>query len=41
LFRGLLVASGLDDAIRLKLVVYIAFAAGLAVWLWLGLFGDL
>jgi YtcA family len=41
LFRGLLIASGLDDAIRLKLVVYIAFAAGLAVWLWLGLFGDL
>jgi hypothetical protein len=40
LFRGLVIASGLEEAIPLRLMVYTAFAAGLAVWTWLGLFGD-
>jgi YtcA family len=40
LFRVLAIASGLEDAIPLRLVVYTAFAVGMAVWLWLVLFGD-
>jgi YtcA family len=40
LFRGLVISSGFEDAIPFKLLVYTAFAAGLAVWMWLGLFGD-
>ena len=40
IFRGLAIATGLEDAMPLRLVVYTAFAAGLAVWSWLGLFGD-
>jgi hypothetical protein len=37
--RGLVIASGIEEAIPFKLLVYIAFAAGVAVWLWMALFG--
>jgi hypothetical protein len=40
LFRSLVIASGLEDAIPLRLLVYTAFAVGFAVWMWLFLFGD-
>ncbi|MGI4764683.1 MAG: YtcA family lipoprotein [Janthinobacterium lividum] len=40
LFRGVVIATGLEEAMPLRLLVYTAFGAGLAVWLWLALFGE-
>ena len=40
LFRMIVISSGLEEAMPLKLLVYTAFAAGLALWLWLTLFGE-
>lgn len=40
LFRGVVIAIGIEEAMPLKLLVYTAFGAGLAVWLWLALFGE-
>jgi hypothetical protein len=37
--RGLVIASGLEEAVPFRLLVYTAFAAGVAVWLWMALFG--
>jgi hypothetical protein len=37
--RGFVIASGIEEAVPLKLLVYTAFAAGVAVWLWMALFG--
>ena len=37
--RGLVIASGLEEAVPFKLLVYTAFATGVAVWLWMALFG--
>jgi hypothetical protein len=34
------IATGLEEAMPFKLLVYVAFAVGLALWLWLSLFGD-
>jgi hypothetical protein len=38
--RSFVIAMGLEDAMPFKLLVYVAFAVGLALWLWLSLFGD-
>jgi len=38
--RGLVIALGLEDALPFKLLVYVAFAVGVALWLWLSLFGE-
>ena len=38
--RAAVVASGLEDAIPLRLLVYVGFAAAVALWLWLSLFGG-
>jgi len=38
--RAAVVASGLEDAIPLRLLVYLGFAAAVALWLWLSLFGG-
>ena len=40
LFRGVVIATGIEEAMPFKLLVYMAFAAGFAVWLWLSLFGE-
>jgi hypothetical protein len=37
--RGLVIASGIEEAVPFRLLVYTAFAAGIAVWLWMALFG--
>jgi hypothetical protein len=39
-FRGVVITTGLEEAMPFKLLVYTAFGAGLAVWLWLSLFGE-
>ena len=39
-FRGIVIAADLEEAMPLKLLVYTAFGAGLAIWLWLALFGE-
>jgi hypothetical protein len=38
--RAVVVASGLEDAIPLRLLVYVGFATAVALWLWLSLFGG-
>jgi hypothetical protein len=38
--RSFVIAVGLEDAMPFKLLVYVAFAVGLALWLWLSLFGE-
>ena len=38
--RAAVVASGLEDAIPLRLLVYVGFATAVALWLWLSLFGG-
>jgi hypothetical protein len=38
--RSFVIAVGLEDAVPFKLLVYVAFAVGLALWLWLSLFGE-
>lgn len=38
--RSFVIAVGLEDALPFKLLVYVAFAVGLALWLWLSLFGE-
>ena len=38
--RAAVVASGLEDAIPLRLFVYVGFATAVALWLWLSLFGG-
>lgn len=40
LLRSLLIATELEEAVPLKLLVYCAFALGLCLWLWLALFGE-
>lgn len=39
-FRGGLIATGLDDVMPLRLPTYAAFGTASALWLWLGLFGG-
>jgi malic enzyme len=38
--RAAVVASGLEDAIPMRLLVYVGFATAVALWLWLSLFGG-
>jgi hypothetical protein len=38
--RVLVIAIGFEEALPSPLLVYLAFAAGVALWLWLGLFGE-
>jgi YtcA family len=38
--RAVVVAFGLEDAIPLRLLVYVGFATAVALWLWLSLFGG-
>jgi hypothetical protein len=38
--RAAVVASGLEDAIPLRLLIYVSFATAVALWLWLSLFGG-
>ncbi len=38
--RSLVIAAGLEEAMPFRLLVYVAFAVGLALWLWLSLFGE-
>jgi hypothetical protein len=38
--RVLVIALGFEEALPLPLLVYIAFATGVALWLWLALFGE-
>lgn len=40
LFRGIVIATGLEEAMPLRLLVYTSFGAALALWLWLALFGE-
>ena len=40
IFRTCVIAADLEEAMPFKLLVYTAFGAGLAVWLWLALFGE-
>lgn len=39
LFRVVLVVVKLDDVMPARLLVYTAFGSGLAMWLWLSIFG--
>ena len=38
--RVLVIALGFEEALPWPLLVYLAFATGVALWLWLGLFGE-
>jgi hypothetical protein len=38
--RVLVIALGFEEALPSPLLVYTAFAAGVALWLWLALFGE-
>jgi hypothetical protein len=40
LLRTALIAADFEEAVPLKLLVYVAFALGLTLWLWLALFGE-
>lgn len=39
-FRGLVIATGLEEAMPLKLLTYTAFGAAVALWTWLTLFRN-
>jgi hypothetical protein len=38
--RVLVIALGFEEALPMPLLVYMAFATGVALWLWLALFGE-
>jgi len=38
--RVLVIALGFEEVLPSPLLVYIAFATGVALWLWLALFGE-
>ena len=38
--RVLVIAIGFEEALPWPLLVYLAFATGVTLWLWLGLFGE-
>jgi hypothetical protein len=40
LLRSLLIAADFEEAVPFKLLVYVAFALGVTLWLWLALFGE-
>ncbi len=40
LLRTVLIAADFEEAVPFKLLVYLAFAVGSTLWLWLALFGD-
>jgi hypothetical protein len=40
ILRSLIIGSGLEEAMPFKLLVYVAFAVGLSLSLWLFLFGE-
>jgi hypothetical protein len=40
LLRTALIAADFEEAVPFKLLVYVAFALGLTLWLWLALFGE-
>jgi hypothetical protein len=40
LLRTVLIAADFEEAVPLKLLVYVAFALGATLWLWLALFGE-
>ncbi len=40
LLRTVLIATDFEEAVPFKLLVYLAFAVGSTLWLWLALFGG-
>jgi hypothetical protein len=40
ILRNVLIATGLEEAMPSKLLVYSAFAVGATLWLWLALFSE-
>lgn len=40
LLRAVLIAADFEEALPFKLLVYVAFAIGVTLWLWLALFGE-
>ena len=40
LLRTVLIAADFEEAVPFKLLVYVAFAVGVTLWLWLALFGE-
>jgi YtcA family len=40
LLRSVLIAADFEEAVPFKLLVYLAFAVGATLWLWLALFGE-
>jgi YtcA family len=40
ILRVVFVASGFENSTPFKLLIYVAFAASMATWIWLALFGD-
>ena len=40
LLRTVLIATDFEEAVPFKLMVYLAFAVGSTLWLWLALFGE-
>lgn len=40
LLRTVLIAADFEEALPFKLLVYVAFAIGVTLWLWLALFGE-
>ncbi len=40
ILRTVLIAADFEEAMPFKLLVYLAFAVGSTLWLWLALFGE-